>query len=809
MELIRRLLGRRHRPSPQEARQPPRVRISEKQLWSPGDRLPGGWAILDIIDSGGMGTVFVVADPASGRPRAAKTFKERFLANLHNINRFKEEAETWIQLGRHANIVKADFVQEIEGRPFIFLEYVPGGNLRELMMRTLSLQRTLGLLIQLCAGMAYVHNKKLGRGGLGLLHCDLKPENMLIAPGDILKITDFGLAMVFNDDRSLTEAVPVDESGDIEKTASNRIRKKLYVGGTPLYMSPEQFLGPDSLGYHSDIYSFGVVFFEILAGRRPFQPKGNSRQEMVESLRLQHLNSPPPSLRSLQPHLPESLEAIAFDCLQKSPGRRPPSFDSLEVILREIFRDIYKSDFSLDISAEDNRLESLRLASSFVSLGKSEQAIPHCDEAIGVAVTDGEIADALNVKGLAYSNIGRIEEALEIFGQALRLKPLLGSAWNNKGNAYWRIEDFVRAIECYDKALEIFPGDWETSHNMGAVLDTLGRHEEALEWFDRVLRINPKHVNSLASKGNVLQKMGRYQEAMGCLDRALEINPRDANALHNKIVVYVKLAQFDSALEWSNRLIELDVHHPEYWYGRAVILARKQLYDQAVQTVEEGFVPARDKVRMLELKLAILIEIIKMRAEPRYHRALYETIERILEIEPAHSAANRVKAELEGDPTPEDPEVSPLREAKAMNLQGEAILNMKGDIGSAVDLFMKAIEIEPQLMDSYNNMGVAMEMTGRVDEAIAFYDRALELEPNFHMPWYNKGNCYKGRGEFEKALACYERALELNSKFVNSWVNKGYCLMRLGRLGMARNAYEQALSLDPGNPMALNGLGFL
>ncbi len=195
------------------------------------------------IKQGGLSVVFFVVDLETNRKYAAKTYRPELAGSATILERFKAEVDVWINLESHPNIVTAHFVELIAGRPYLFLEYVSTEtSLRDRLAGPLGGSRAIEFAYQLSVGMEFANLKG------EIAHLDLKPENLLIAEGDVLKVTDFGLAHHV------------------------RVAQGVYPrvgGGTWQYASPEQFAGGVE-DTRSDIYSFGLIFYEMLAGRLPF-----------------------------------------------------------------------------------------------------------------------------------------------------------------------------------------------------------------------------------------------------------------------------------------------------------------------------------------------------------------------------------------------------------------------------------------------------------------------------------------------------------------------------------------------------------
>jgi serine/threonine-protein kinase len=250
------------------------------------------YQIKSLLGRGGMGVVYLAHDIQLDEPVALKLLRSEVLQQDPTLlQRFKLE----IRLARritHRNVLRTHDFGESGGVPYISMEYVEGVTLKDLVRTRGALPVGVGLRIakQMCLGLDAAHAE-------GVIHRDIKPQNMLIIPetGD-LKITDFGIARV-------------SEVGNEQVTSTGMVL------GTPAYMPPEQAQGKPA-DFRSDIYSLGVVLFEIFCGRVPFS--GDTHVAVL----MQQIQSAPPSPRSLNPKLPEALEAVILKCLEKSPARR-------------------------------------------------------------------------------------------------------------------------------------------------------------------------------------------------------------------------------------------------------------------------------------------------------------------------------------------------------------------------------------------------------------------------------------------------------------------------------------------------------
>jgi serine/threonine protein kinase len=262
--------------------------------------LAGRYRILGPLGTGGMALVYHARDLNLQREVAIKLLRADLTADVAFQARFVHEARAAANL-LHPNIVTVyDFGQD-GGHTFIALEYVQGTDLKTLLRRRgrLPIEESVGLVIQVCAGVGYAHRA-------GLVHCDLKPQNILVTSDGRAKITDFGIA------RALATIHP-DEVSDI-------------VWGSPQYFAPEQAAG-SAPSPASDVYSLGVVLFEVLTGRLPFEAADSTRLAQL------HQTALPPSVRALNPEVLPALEQIVFKVLSKEPSARYRTADQLGRVL--------------------------------------------------------------------------------------------------------------------------------------------------------------------------------------------------------------------------------------------------------------------------------------------------------------------------------------------------------------------------------------------------------------------------------------------------------------------------------------------
>jgi Tol biopolymer transport system component len=270
----------------------------------------GTYRIEAPIGEGGMGVVVRAHDTKLNRPVAIKFLSDE-LADAAARRRFQQEAQMASSLN-HPHILTVYDVGEFEGRQYLVTEFVDGGTLKTwAKTRQMSWQDVAELLTGVADGLATAHQA-------GILHRDIKPDNILITASGYAKLADFGLA-------KLEEGI---HPGDVTRTLTEGRTRPGMIAGTIAYMSPEQASGMP-LDARSDIFSFGVVLYEMLAGRRPFA--GATDLEVLQ--RVIHDSAAP-----LGDEIPEPLRALIAKALEKKPGDRYPSMRDLVVDLRRALR---------------------------------------------------------------------------------------------------------------------------------------------------------------------------------------------------------------------------------------------------------------------------------------------------------------------------------------------------------------------------------------------------------------------------------------------------------------------------------------
>jgi serine/threonine-protein kinase len=275
----------------------------------------GPYAVLEQLGSGGMGDVYLARDTRLGRKVALKKPSEAWLSLPDARRRLHREASAAGGL-THPNIAAIYDVLDVGPDPYIVMEYVDGESLAQILRRgPLTVERALDLGIQIADALATAHAN-------GVVHRDLKPANVSITPDGRAKILDFGLAKARG---------PV--GGEIGTTAQSPLTMPGQILGTPGYASPEQLTGAPA-DPQDDVYSLGVLLFEMLTGRRPFQA------DDAMGLALATLTQPPPAADEISQDVPHDVSAVVSKAIARDRHERFPSATQLRTALQRVTRDL-------------------------------------------------------------------------------------------------------------------------------------------------------------------------------------------------------------------------------------------------------------------------------------------------------------------------------------------------------------------------------------------------------------------------------------------------------------------------------------
>lgn len=758
-----------------------------------GDILRYEFTIKDIIQSGGMGEVYIVSHKKSPLIFAAKTFKKEFFSKPELIDRFIHEANIWVGLSKHINIVQALNVFQIEGRPFIILEYAPYGSLEALIKNEkLSIDRALAIAIQICNGMAYVQETA------GIVHCDLKPLNIMMGENYLVKVTDFGLAAVIKDWAE----------GKAERAAGL---------GTWQYMAPEQFIPEGSVWLSTDIYAMGIILFRLLTGHLPF--KGSR----WEDFKYQHTHVDPPKLRKINPDIYEELENIVLRCLKKKPTDRYQSFQELKENLERTYYLIKGRPFSLNdylkqkekyyVVIEKGRIitatneirqcsEVFNSAVTKYELGEYEKALELIDKALKIRP---DFTDAWNTKGNVLMMLNKLKEAEECYKKSIQLDPNFPEAWVNLGVLYFKMEQYESSLGCVNKALEVSPDIPPFWAIRGAILlklkcssDALdsvnkaldlnpkctealwlkalillqsGHIEQTITYLSRLLEVNPRDIRSLILKASILYQRKVYTEALQCLNILCKIKPENAECLELKGMCHGECGEYEEALKCFRKLTEVNPSNADGWYNTGLCLhmlgrieEAKDFFLKTISIVPDHFKACNNLGAYYFIK-------------KEYTEAL-EWYERALTIEPSNENIKErilfVKDKLNKN------ESYAVEKETVYRTMDNAYEQMeRGNFREAYQMYLKLIKQGHEYTEILYNVGYCLWNLGEHEKSIIYCDKVLDRDPRHVHALNIKGNALDDLSEHKKAIECYKKAVEIDPNYYEAW--NGFILQGYGR----------------------------
>jgi len=565
------------------------------------------YRVLDVIGAGGMGMVFKAEDLKLGRPVALKFLPEEFAGDAVALKRFEREAQTASALN-HPNICTIYEIEEHEGQPFIAMELLQGDNLRDRLsaskQKPLPLRELLEISAQICDGLQAAHDQ-------GIIHRDIKPANIFLCKSGTVKILDFGLAKLAGSDVVLDSAEAVratERATPSTESLTKALTRTGTTAGTAQYMSPEQ-VRHEELDTRSDLFSFGLVVYEMACGHRAFT--GQTLVDVHEA--ILHL-SPAPA-RARNPVVPRSLDLLLAKALEKDRNRRYQSATAMKDDLKRIAREVHPARRWTRRAWATGALLAVGALSVWryevyrhrITLAPTDTIVladvdnrtgdPVFDDALNAALRyEMEQTPYLNVLGLdkAYATMGQLKLA-----PTTRITPEIARQICSKTNSKMVISDSIadagnryhlemRALDCgsgatlAEERTDISARN-QVVHELGATAvrlrRKLGEPAESLALFNQPLeKATSASVEALqtGAEGAKLFLAGNPEGALKLYQQAVELDPNLA-LMHGRMGAAclflgnteLSAASYTRAYQLRDRLTEKDRMSTEIdYYGR-------------------------------------------------------------------------------------------------------------------------------------------------------------------------------------------------------------------------------------------------
>jgi eukaryotic-like serine/threonine-protein kinase len=665
---------------------------------TPGTRL-GPYQIVATLGAGGMGEVYRARDTRLDREVAVKVLPADVSMHPDRLARFEREAKTVAALS-HPNIVMLHSIEEAGGTRFLTMELVEGQSLDYLVTPGgLPLAQVLDLAIPLADALVAAHER-------GVVHRDLKPANVMVTREGRVKVLDFGLAKLAQADSEL-KATQV-------QTMESPISSAGQVVGTVPYMAPEQIRG-ETVDARSDLFSFGVLVYELATGRRPFS--GETPADVSSAI----LRDVPAAVRAVRADLPRDLERIIGRCLEKDRERRSQTAkdvrNELEIIRREM----------APPSAEPVR--PARAPEPAVSEPPSVAVLPFVnrsrdeeDEYFSDGLADELLSVLVKMRGLRVA--ARTSSAMfkgknvtiaEV-GRALNVATVLEGSVRKAGNRVRISVQLVKVADGYPLWSETYD---RTLDDIFAVQDDIAQ-SVVKELRTTLLGVSADSADSGTAKADVAEAAkGRGENA-------------EAHRLYLQGKYFVdRFTQDDTAkgIGYLQEALASDAGHALAWVCLAFAHSMQAAYGWT--TVMEGHLKARDAVeRALQLAPDLAEAHVVQCQIRRWHEwdwtGAQASSRRALELAPG----------------------SPEALAEAGNLAG----NLRR-FDEAVDLLQRAVLQDPLSSRCHSQLGYVYRVMGRFSESEQAYRKALELSPHRITAHHMLAILLAGQGRHAEALA--------------------------------------------------------
>ena len=706
--------------------------VSAFHALQPGVVFGERYEILGVLGQGGMGAVYKARDCELDRMIALKVIRPELATDPAILQRFKQE----LILARnitHKNVVRIFDLGEAEGIRFISMEYVDGEDLRALLRREGKLppKEAAAVIEQVCRALDAAHAE-------GVIHRDLKPQNIMRDKNGRIVVMDFGLA------RSLGET-GLTQSG--------------AVVGTLEYMSPEQALGTQ-LDQRSDIYSVGLIFFELLTGKAPFEA-----DTAIASL-MKRTREPARSASDVDTSIPKSLSAIVSRCLEREPTNR---YYSVVELLQQL------TTWSADPSVTPERLSKM-IAHPVVHHsrfnvdlpGKSWMWITGAVLVVALATFTGrELLSRPGVSTVAERGIPPLTQGKYVAVLPLKLvgdQKALGYVADGIEEAlsaklFQLKEVHLASAEAVEKVANKDAPLAKVAHQLGVNLIVQGMVQGNSDQLRVILNLDDvasgKRLWSQEFAGVPGDVLTLEDQIYGSVVSALEVKPSNEELARSGAHPTEDVKAYDLYLQGRNVL--RNSHGPDE-------------VKQAVDLFEQ----AEEKDSNFALAYAGLADA---------SRRLYAVTKDSIWAQKANLAAQQ--AERLSSNIPE------------VHLSLGNVYSMTGKNAQAILELKRALQLAPNSDEVYRTLGDAYMAAGQSDEAIQSYQKAVEANPYYWMNHEMLGGAYVRRGDNAKALASYQKVTEVAADNPRGYEDLATVYLRESKWGEAIPQLQKAIAIKP------------
>jgi tetratricopeptide (TPR) repeat protein/TolB-like protein len=741
------------------------------------------YKILEKLGEGGMGVVYKAEDTKLKRTVALKFLPQELLCDSESKARFIHEAQAASALN-HPNITTIHEIDEVEGKCFISMEYIEGNSLKELIhKRTLAVDEILGIALKIAEGLKAAHKKEI-------VHRDVKSDNVMVTDEGGVKIMDFGLAKL----KGVTK---------LTKTGSTL--------GTLQYMSPEQAQGQE-VDQRSDIFSFGVVLYEMITGQLPF--KGEHEAAVIYSI----VNETPEPLARYKANVPEGLQRIVDKTLEKDRNIRYQSAAEVIADLKGLQREItvgvvarpkkkllpfivpastvfvlvllflILKPFKVEVVPEKRAIaeENSLAIMYFENMANREDT-----ERLGEIVTNLLITDLSESEYMRVVSSQRLYDILKLLGREgqKKIDREVATQVATKAKAKWMLLGNILQVEprtvITTQLVNVESGQVEASQHISGEVK-----EEIFSLVDK-LTIEIKKDLSLPE--------GVKKEQDRAVADVTTHSP-EAYRFYLEGVDHINKWYFTEAQKSFRKALEFDSTFAMAYYRLAYIewteggqeqiklIAKAVEYSDKVSWKEKHYIKSMEarlsgnhtqSIKELEK----IVERYPEEKEAFYHLGMiYDYL-----LQESEEAIRQFKKAIEIDPLYKDP----------YNMLAYTYYDM-GDFDKCIWAINKYISLAPDEANPYDIRAGFYAVDGKIDQAIESFKKALEIKPDFFSSLYMLGHMYLFKREYVKAESCYKELSSSSEKDIRSQGRTALAFIPLyqGKFKQALEVLDAGIAAD-------------
>jgi serine/threonine protein kinase/tetratricopeptide (TPR) repeat protein len=722
-------------PDSQESRKPADIQAGPTMtIEAPIEELTTGsifadrYKIVTELGRGGMGKVYRAIDQKIDEEIALKLIKPEIAADKQTIERFGNELKLARKIA-HRNVCKMYYLGEEKGAHYITMEYVPGEDLKSMIRMSGQLSTGMAIKVakQVCDGLSEAHR-------LGVIHRDLKPNNIMIDKAGEARIMDFGIAR-------LLKAKGITGAG--------------IMIGTPEYMSPEQVEGKE-VDQRSDIYSLGVILYEMVTGKVPFEG------DTPFTIGMKHKGEVPQDPKKLNAHIPDDLNSLILKCLKKEKDQRYQSAGEVRSGLEKIEQGLPTTE---RIVAKKKSTTSREITVKF-SLDRHFK----WGLIFAAIVLAGVIIWQLLPKKAAVSG-PKIENSIAVIS--------FENQTGDKGYDYLQKAIPNLLISDLEQTGRLYVATWERMH-------------------DILVQMGQKDVDVIdTTRGfEICRREGIESIVTGSFVKAGDTFVTDVKVLDVETKKMLKSATSRGTGENSILDIQIDELGREISLGLG--LARQEL-EASQRPIAEITTSSLEAYKYYLQGKEEIQNISPLKAQP--------SLEKAVELDPEFAMAHLYLGEAyyeigNWDAAQEAYKKAKLYSEKAtekerFHIETIYAQEVERDTNKRFRLLQEWVAKYPKEKDAYYEFGFYYRGRRRYEDAIAEFQKALQLDPNMGAAWNLLAYTYANMGEYEKALEGFERYADAKPGVPNPVDSMAELYFTMGELDEAIKKYNEALDIDP------------